>query len=71
MTILDVNVLLYAYNADAPAQAVVAQWLKELFESEEAIALPWVTVWAFIRISTNGRIWDKPRPAKEAFAIIN
>jgi uncharacterized protein len=69
MTLLDANLLLYAYNADAPQQRRAAQWLAKLLESGEMIALPWVTVWAFIRISTNPRLWANPRPAKEAFAI--
>ncbi|MGA2717170.1 MAG: TA system VapC family ribonuclease toxin [Bryobacteraceae bacterium] len=34
------------------------------------IALPWVTLWAFIRISTNSRVWANPRPVREAFAIV-
>lgn len=71
MTIIDANLLLYAYNADAPQQSIVSRWLTELFESGETIALPWVTIWAFIRICTNPRIWKNPRPAKDAFAIIN
>ena len=70
MTILDANLLLYAYNADAPQQSVAARWLTELLESGEAIALPWVTVWAFIRIATNSRIWPNPLSAKQVFAII-
>ena len=70
MTILDANLLLYAYNADAPQQSVAARWLSELLESDEAIALPWVTVWAFIRIATNSRIWSNPLSAKQVFAII-
>ena len=71
MTVIDANVLLYAYNADAPQQGAIASWLAKLFESNETIALPWVTIWAFIRICTNPRIWDNPRPAKEAFEIVN
>jgi uncharacterized protein len=70
VTILDANLLLYAYNADAPQQRAAARWLKELFESSETVALPWITLWAFVRISTNSRIWANPRPAKEAFAIV-
>jgi uncharacterized protein len=70
MTIIDANLLLYAYNADAPQQAAAAQWLAKLLESGEIAALPWVTVWAFIRISTNPRVWANPKPAKEAFAIV-
>lgn len=71
MTIIDANVLLYAYNADAPQQRAAAQWLKELFQSGETVALPWMTVWAFLRICTNSRIWANPWPAKDAFAIID
>ena len=70
MTILDANLLLYAYNLDAPQHGAAARWLAELIESNEPIALPWVTIWAFLRISTNPRIWERPRPAKEAFGII-
>ncbi len=70
MTIIDANLLLYAYNADAPQQPAAAQWLGKLLASGETIALPWVTIWAFIRISTNPRIWPNPRPAPEAFAIV-
>jgi uncharacterized protein len=29
-----------------------------------------VTIWAFIRISTNSRIWPNPRPVREALAIV-
>lgn len=71
MTIIDANMLLYAYNADAPQQSAIAPWLGELFESSETIALPWVTIWAFIRICTNPRLWERARPAKEAFGIIS
>lgn len=70
MTILDANLLLYAYNSNAPQQGMAAEWLRELLESRETVGLPWVTIWAFIRISTNSRIWPNPRPAKDAFAIV-
>ncbi len=30
MTILDANLLLYAYNADAPQQATASKWLNGL-----------------------------------------
>ena len=71
MTILDANILLYAYNADAPQQVAAARWLTELLESRDSIALPWITIWAFIRIATNVRIWANPLDAKRAFGIVN
>jgi uncharacterized protein len=70
LTIIDANLLLYAYNADAPQQQMTATWLAKLLKSSETIALPWATVWAFIRVSTNSRVWASPLPAREAFAIV-
>ncbi len=71
MTILDANLLLYAYNESAPEQAAAAEWLTKLLESGETIALPWVSISAFLRISTNARIFPNARSANEAFAIVN
>jgi uncharacterized protein len=68
--LIDANVLLYAYNADAPQQNVAARWLEGLLQSGQPVGLPWVTVWAFLRISTNSRIWTNPLSAKQAFAIV-
>ena len=70
MTVLDANILLYAYNADAPQQTAAKNWLTGLLASSELIALPWITIWAFIRISTNPRIWENARSPKDAIAII-
>jgi hypothetical protein len=70
VTILDANLLLYAYNADAPQQRVAGKWLDDLLKSGEMVGLPWVTAWAFMRVCTNARIWTNPLPAKQAFAIL-
>jgi uncharacterized protein len=70
MTIVDANILLYACNADAPQQRAASRRLSELLGGGETIGLPWATLWAFIRISTNSRIWANPRPVREAVAIV-
>ncbi len=70
MIILDVNVLLYAYNADDPLHATVASWFESLFRKAEVIGLPWTTLWSFLRISTSTRIWRNPKSVQEAFTII-
>jgi toxin-antitoxin system PIN domain toxin len=71
LTILDANILLYAYNADAPQQGAAARWLTELLDGRDSIALPWLTIWAFVRIATNVRVWANPLDAKQAFAIVS
>lgn len=70
MTIVDANLFLYAYNADAPQHSAAARWLGELLKSGETIALPWVTLWAFVRISTNSRIWAHPLSVEQVFSIM-
>lgn len=70
MIILDVNVLLYAYNADDPLHVKVAFWFETLFRESEIVGLPWATLWSFIRISTSTRLWRNPKSVQEAFNII-
>ena len=70
MTILDANILLYAYNVDAPQHRRVVSWLKKLFESGETIGLPWVSIWAFIRVSTNARIYSSAVPPRDVFSVV-
>jgi toxin-antitoxin system PIN domain toxin len=70
LTIIDANILLNAYDAESPHQPAASLWLSKLLESGEAIGLPWISIWAFIRISTNHRIVRNPKPASECFAIV-
>ena len=70
MTILDVNLLLYAYDAKALQHACAQGWLTDLLSSSEQIGLAWVTIWAFIRISTSSRILSTPLEPKKAFEVI-
>jgi toxin-antitoxin system PIN domain toxin len=70
MTLLDANVFLYAYNADAPQQPAAARWLADLLSSGGTIGLPWTTLWAILRVSTNARIWPNPKSPEAVFALV-
>ena len=70
MTILDANILIYAYNADAPQHAQCRRWLEGLFAGPEWIGIPWLTLWAFVRIATNPRLSPTPLPTPDAFQIV-
>jgi toxin-antitoxin system PIN domain toxin len=71
VTVPDANLLLYAYNADAPQHATARTWLEELFAGPEVIGLPWAILWAFARISTNFRAWDQPLPSEMVFRVLS
>jgi len=70
MTIVDANVLIYAYHADAPQHKRSAAWLEHLLNGNEVVGLPWITLWAFLRISTNPRLWPNPKSPSEAFDAV-
>lgn len=69
MIIVDANILLYAYNPLAEHHEPCRVWIEEKFSAPSPIGLPWLTIWAFLRISTNPRAFEKPIAMKEAEAI--
>ena len=70
MKLLDANILLYAYDSDSVHHAICRSWLEAALNSEEIVGLPWQTVLAFIRISTNSRATKKPLDSAEACKIV-
>ena len=71
MILLDANVLIYAYNAVESQHEKTKKWLDDVLASSEWIGLPWVTAWAFLRISTNPRAFRTPLSREQAFQIVN
>jgi toxin-antitoxin system PIN domain toxin len=70
MILLDANLLLYAYDSAAPEHEKPRLWLEAVVGRAEPILLPWQTLHAFLRISTNPRAWKAPLSMKEAGAIV-
>lgn len=70
MILLDANILLYAYNSDDPQHRRASEWLRSLFAGKELMGLALVTLWAFLRVSTNPRLWPNPKSAEESFRLI-
>jgi toxin-antitoxin system PIN domain toxin len=67
----DVNVLLYAYDREAPQHDACRAWLEAAFNSEELVALPWLTLLAFLRITTNSKAYKRPLQNTEACDIVS
>jgi toxin-antitoxin system PIN domain toxin len=62
----DVNILLYAHNVDSPHHTRASAWWAGALSGSELIALPWVTLLGFIRISTNRAMSHRPMTVDEA-----
>lgn len=55
MIVIDANLLIYAYNSEAPQHNGAREWLEQTFSSPELIGLPIESIYAFLRISTTPR----------------
>ena len=70
MTVIDVNILLYAYDSDSSFHAQARTWVERTFSSEHPIGLPWQTILAFLCIATNARLQGRRFTMREAVQIV-
>jgi toxin-antitoxin system PIN domain toxin len=68
--LVDANVLLHAYQPRSELHPRCRAWVEEAFSGDEPVCLAWVTVLAFVRISTNPRIFEQPLLPAEAAATV-
>lgn len=69
MLLLDANLLIYAYYSDSDEHAGAKAWVQSAFSGAEAVGLPWLTILAFLRITTNQRIFERPLSMAKAQSI--
>ncbi len=70
MILLDVNLLLYAYDTAAPEHSRARAWLQQTISTSEIVGLSWHTILSFLRISTMPRMISDPYELGEAIAIV-
>ena len=71
MTLIDANVLLYAYHPRAPQHERCRAWVETAFSSGSVVLIPWATIVAFLRIGTSPRVFDRPLTMAEAEAAVS
>lgn len=71
MYLLDVNVLMAAHRADHPQHEVVRAWLTTVASDARGFSIPEVVHAAFVRITTNRRIFEVPTPIEEALEFLD
>jgi uncharacterized protein len=70
MILPDANLLLYAYNVNAPQHVTAKTWLEDILSGTEVVGLAWLTIIAFIRISTNSKAFPSPISIEQATSIV-
>jgi toxin-antitoxin system PIN domain toxin len=68
--LVDVNLLVYAYNDRAEQHSAARRWLESAFSGSHEIALPWAVLHAFLRLTTSQRVMPVPLSTQEAMAVI-
>ena len=71
MTLVDANVLLYAYDSTSRLHSAARSWLEEQLSGSALVGLPWSVLLAFLRISTNARALQRPLSIDDATAIVS
>jgi len=67
---IDVNILLYASNAESPLHAQAERFLKRCAAGPEVVCLGWITIMSYLRIATHPSIFAQPLSPQEAMANI-
>lgn len=70
MKLVDANLLIYATKSDSAHHHRAAEWFDDQMNSGERIALPWASLTAFLRVSTDRRVWKEPLAVEAALEFV-
>ncbi len=70
MIIPDINLLVYAYNSDAPDHKPARKWWEGAMSGIQPVGIPWLVALGFLRIMTSRRILARPLTSAEALAHV-
>ena len=71
MILVDANLLLYANDPGSPQGDASRRWLQTVLAGPQLVRFAWLTLWAFLRISTNPRVFEHPLSMTEAEELVS
>lgn len=71
MKLVDVNVLLYAVNEDAPYHREAKAWLEQSLSGSDTLAFTWPVLLAFLRLTTRAAVFPRPLTLADATEIVD
>ena len=60
MILPDVNLLVYAYNTDAPMHQQARCWWETCLDGSQPVAIAWVVALGFVRLMTSRAVMQRP-----------
>lgn len=70
MILVDANLLVYAKVSDFPQHPAARAWLEAALNGTGRVGLAWPSVLAFLRITTNPRVFARPLSSTEAWSQV-
>jgi toxin-antitoxin system PIN domain toxin len=71
MKLVDLNLLIYAVNRDAPHHKAAKKWWEDCLSGSAPVALAWIVILGFLRIMTSGRIMPAPLTDAQAMEMMD
>lgn len=71
MILVDANLLVYAHVSNFPQHEAAQAWLDGCLNGTSAVGLPWESVLAFLRLTTNPRVFKQPETIERAWAQVS
>lgn len=70
MQVVDVNVLVSAFRAEAPEHESLRTWLEEAVDSREPLGVSDAVLGGTVRVLTHRRVFSPPTPLEDALARV-
>ena len=70
MILVDANLVLYAEDALSPQHEAARTWWDAQLSGASPVCLSWGVLCAFIRISTNSRVYERPLDLDQAMSRV-
>jgi len=69
--IVDLNLLVYATNSDAPDHELARKWWEHAIASDETVGLAWVVLLGYLRLTTRPGLLPRPLSVSQATGVID
>ncbi len=70
MILLDVNLLIYATNEDAPLNRKAKPWLESVLSGQETVGFSWSVLLAFVRLTTRPGLFRRHLTVERALDLV-
>lgn len=71
MKLPDLNILIHALDEASPLHGEARRWLETILSGTETVAMAWIVVIGFVRLSTRQAVFERALSVGEALDVID